>query len=717
MTEPNRENDNEKYAELIERAEVVLGQQWAAPVQLGEVERISEERRRNLLLRCRVLEGPTDAPASVILKRARQRRYDPDDPKSRPAVGLFRDWAGLQFLATVDDGRLACPKFYGGDRHVGFFLMEDLGGTVELDEVLTRGCADDARRALLMLAEALGRMHALSAGHGDGFQRIRDALGPGDGGQRQRLAEHARDYAPALVKRCEALGVKVATTITTDIEHVAQVMADPGPLLTYTHADACPDNSVLAGDRLRLFDYEFGNFRHALLDGVYGWIRFPTCWCVRDIPASVVHEMESVYRDELVQGCPAAADDQVYYPAVADASAYWVLENLAHLFDRALRYEEPKGTSTNRQRILVRLTAFCEVAERADHLAGLRKTLERLLEILRHNWADNMQLYDAFAQPTSLPDEDVLAMIDAIAAVDLDRASKLLDYTPGLANAKATDADQTPMLYLAVDGGNSELVKLLLDHGADWRITTRSGWTVLSRACSHGTPQIVDLLLEHGADLNTRDIWGSLPIYGAVTTRNATMLEHLVARGARPDLKLAIDLNQLEMARQLLEQDSSCARMRFGTGLTLLHDSAQVGDSRLAAIQLLLKFGARVNATTNWGATPLHLAALNGNLRTIQLLKENGADANTEDKRGRTPLMLALGKGHSTCAALLDGHSDKGDDEGAQGKLGSAVSRVADETDLIDEVFTAIGGSRDEEPHPLDDLDVNFGAWFKNTEE
>ena len=90
--------------------------------------------------------------------------------------------------------------------------------------------------------------------------------------------------------------MKVSPTITADIGHVAQVMADPGPFLAYTHGDACPDNSVLAGDRLRLFDYEFGNFRHALLDGVYGWIRFPTCWCVRDIPASVVSEMETVYR-------------------------------------------------------------------------------------------------------------------------------------------------------------------------------------------------------------------------------------------------------------------------------------------------------------------------------------------------------------------------------------------------------------------------------------
>jgi hypothetical protein len=31
---------------------------------------------------------------------------------------------------------------------------------------------------------------------------------------------------------------------------------------------------------------------------------------------------------------------------------------------------------------------------------------------------------------------------------------------------------------------------------------------------------------------------------------------------------------------------------------------------------------------------------------------------------------------------------------------------------LVDVVFASFGGSRDEEPHPLDDLDVNFGTWF-----
>ena len=132
---------------MIGRAQLLLGQRWAVPVRLGEVQQISEPRRRNLLLRCTVEDGPADGPMSVILKRARQRRYDPDDPKSRPAVGLFRDWAGLEFLSSLGTHQLASPKFYGGDRAAGFFLMEDLGGSQDLDHVLTYGSASQARQA------------------------------------------------------------------------------------------------------------------------------------------------------------------------------------------------------------------------------------------------------------------------------------------------------------------------------------------------------------------------------------------------------------------------------------------------------------------------------------------------------------------------------------------------------------------------------------------
>jgi hypothetical protein len=50
-------NDGQ-FDDLIAKAEQVLTQNMGQAVKLGEIEQISEQRRRNLLLRCQVLEGP-----------------------------------------------------------------------------------------------------------------------------------------------------------------------------------------------------------------------------------------------------------------------------------------------------------------------------------------------------------------------------------------------------------------------------------------------------------------------------------------------------------------------------------------------------------------------------------------------------------------------------------------------------------------------------------
>ncbi|QDV42966.1 Ankyrin repeats (3 copies) [Stieleria neptunia] len=695
--------DQAEHHELLERVERILSDRWDGPVRLGEVTQLSERRARNMVLRCKLSGAPDGAPPSVILKRARQRNYDPDDPKSRPAVGLFRDWAGLQFLGSLGDQNLACAEWYGGDRESGFFLMEDLRHTVDLDHLLTRSSESEAMDGLKLLASSLGRMHAQTIGRESEYQSIRGVLGPGDTAHRHRLAQHAREAGPYFAERCEWLKVDLVPGVDRDIERIASAMAEPGDFLAFTHCDACPDNCRITEDRLYLIDFEFASFRHALLDGVYGWIRFPTCWCVRDLPESAVQAMESAYRRELAKGCPAAEDDTVYFRAVAEACGYWLLENMAQLFDRAVEYETPKGTSTNRQRLMVRMAAFCHVAQRAEHLMALQETFARMLDRLRQLWRDDMSLYDAFGQAMPVTSEQVSAMVAAVQSGDVARVRDLLDKNRGLSNAKALDDDQSPILRLAIESRNVELIKLLLDSGADWRVTTRSGWTTLARACSHGTPRIVDLLLEKGADLNRRDSWGLLPIYGAVSSGNAEMLKHLLSRGAQPDLKLAIDLRQPALAKRLVEQDPSQARLRFGTGVTLLHDSARVGDSRIDAMSLLLAHGGSVNATTNWGATPLHLAAFFGHEQTIRWLLGHGADPNAEDKRGRTPKMLAHGRGHKRCARLL-GYDSEGQTDCT---LGSG-----DHLNAFDDLFADLGGTRDGEPHPMDDLQSEFGKWL-----
>ena len=58
---------------------------------------------------------------------------------------------------------------------------------------------------------------------------------------------------------------------------------------------------------------------------------------------------------------------------------------------------------------------------------------------------------------------------------------------------------------------------------------------------------------------------------------------------------------------------------------TPLHIAARVKDGDRCAL-MLLKSGAGANQTTEDGQTPVHVAALHGNLTTLLLLLEDGGD-------------------------------------------------------------------------------------------
>jgi len=76
-----------------------------------------------------------------------------------------------------------------------------------------------------------------------------------------------------------------------------------------------------------------------------------------------------------------------------------------------------------------------------------------------------------------------------------------------------------------------------------------------------------------------------------------------------------------------------------GGGLTALVFAAREGD--LESAEYLLRAGANVNQTTEYGWTPLLTATNNRHYQLASLLIEWGADVNTPNKGGWTPLYIA----------------------------------------------------------------------------
>ncbi|KAH9166013.1 hypothetical protein EDB89DRAFT_2076259 [Lactarius sanguifluus] len=79
------------------------------------------------------------------------------------------------------------------------------------------------------------------------------------------------------------------------------------------------------------------------------------------------------------------------------------------------------------------------------------------------------------------------------------------------ANAEAKVGDGMTSLHLASLNGNTETVRLLLDHGTNAHAEDNDGWTPLHHASSEGDTETVRLLLDRGASADAKDKEGRTP--------------------------------------------------------------------------------------------------------------------------------------------------------------------------------------------------------------
>jgi hypothetical protein len=336
----------------------------------------------------------------VVVKRALPQddeNYDPTSSRG-PAVRLFNEWASLQFLNERFGEDSPVPHFYGGDQGKGVVVMGDLGAGVGLNTVLLGEQEAEAQAALTQLFQVLGRMHAVSIGHSLRYQELRAELGP----LPPSFMAPMNEFAQRFVALLEYLQLPIHPLLESELEACVQMVSEPGAFNAFIHCDPCPDNCLVIEQGLRLLDFEFGQFGLALWDGTYARSRFPTCWCVNQIPSELVELVEAAYRIELSRGCPQAEDDGLFGTAVVVGCTCALLQTLRWTMPQLLEKDEQWGIATERQRVLVRLDALHQATRRWDCFPVLGETAHQLEEALRRVWLPAMQkmpLYPAFRSP------------------------------------------------------------------------------------------------------------------------------------------------------------------------------------------------------------------------------------------------------------------------------------------------------------------------------
>ncbi|MFC1795253.1 ankyrin repeat domain-containing protein, partial [Planctomycetota bacterium] len=125
------------------------------------------------------------------------------------------------------------------------------------------------------------------------------------------------------------------------------------------------------------------------------------------------------------------------------------------------------------------------------------------------------------------------------------------------------DKDGRTLLHLAVGSADGDIVKLLLDKGADINAKDdESGFTALHYAAQFGNKNAAELLIARDADINAKDKQGHTPLYVAVN-HDYKVAEFLMNKGADSSIRTESGRTLLQLAQQRRQTESKVPDLIF----------------------------------------------------------------------------------------------------------------------------------------------------------
>ena len=231
------------------------------------------------------------------------------------------------------------------------------------------------------------------------------------------------------------------------------------------------------------------------------------------------------------------------------------------------------------------------------------------------------------------------------------------------ANPSAAEAwqGQTALMWAAAES-HTEIVRELVDHGADVHARTAGGFTALSIAAREDEPELATVLLDAGADVNAMAPGGATPLLVATVRGHTRLALFLLEQGADPNAgdagytplhwaagswhsELTGSLRGIETERD--EEWRALNGVRVGK-LELVEALLAHGadpDVRLANHPPQFGFASQRFRVSIAGATPFLLAAMDADVAVMDALVAAGADTRLATDEGTTPLMVASGLG------------------------------------------------------------------------
>jgi hypothetical protein len=210
--------------------------------------------------------------------------------------------------------------------------------------------------------------------------------------------------------------------------------------------------------------------------------------------------------------------------------------------------------------------------------------------------------------------------------------------------------DRGAELHEAARRGDLATVRTLLDAGVPVDAKSEYGATALSFACDKGHTEVVKLLLERGADVNVADsFYEATPVVWAASNGHAEVVKLLVAAGVDPAgaIGMAVQRDNVEVVRAVLDSGKVKPESLSGTL------AAAKAAGKTEVVTLLEAAGVKPPPPATAKVDPAVLAGYAGRYENDQFhLTISVADGNLQVSfMGQPP--MALGAVDATHFRLL----------------------------------------------------------------
>jgi ankyrin repeat protein len=226
----------------------------------------------------------------------------------------------------------------------------------------------------------------------------------------------------------------------------------------------------------------------------------------------------------------------------------------------------------------------------------------------------------------------VWELLEASGRGEVERVAAILDEHPDIIDAlDALPGNTSRRTALHFGVGHGAVVQLLLERGANPNIRDEGDDAMpLHFAAERGDLDVVRLLVEHGADPVGEGTYHELNVLGWAVcwdyVHNLHVAEYLLAHGAEHTVHTAVAMGDVNEIRAIAARSSrDIDKAMDGTNHRRRPLHLAVVKHRTDSLRMLLDLGANIETTDAEGLTPLDQAALQGDAGIVGLLRDHGA--------------------------------------------------------------------------------------------